>query len=297
MPGSRREKETRLTYFKPVFTQNCSAFAELAGMKTFTLPLLLCWSLQLAAGPKDTARINTLYRKAFASALHSSERQAYLDSVLLIDHTQTYAWQQKAMPLFKQKKYEAGMPFLDSAVKYDKSYRWLEYRAFMKCIFQRAYRAAISDFRLAEKKNPRGIVMDHSYDFYTGLSLLQLNRFDSAEHYVRKSIDEGVARVGEGHHLEQLYLGVIFMELKKLPEAIKWFDGALKAYPRFSDAKYYKALCLRMSGQPGDAQLMKEAAADLKAGYTINEDNVLYEEYPYQVRSYMLQWSNAPSDY
>jgi len=77
------------------------------------------------------------------------KRQLYIDSALNIVPKASQLWQQKAMPLFKQKKYEIAMPFLDSAVKYDKTKHWLEYRAFIKCIFQKSYRAAIKDFNLA----------------------------------------------------------------------------------------------------------------------------------------------------
>src|SRR5687768_14441837 len=72
----------------------------------------------------DSVKIVVLYKKAFNSDVFSQVRQAYLDSILLIRHDDAFAWQQKSMPLFKQKKYEVGMPLLDSAVKYDRSYQW-----------------------------------------------------------------------------------------------------------------------------------------------------------------------------
>src|SRR5690554_160932 len=40
------------------------------------------------------------------------EWQECLDKGLAIDSTISYLWQQKAMPLFKARKYEAGMVFL-----------------------------------------------------------------------------------------------------------------------------------------------------------------------------------------
>jgi tetratricopeptide (TPR) repeat protein len=248
---------------------------------------LLCQSTAIKGA--DSVRVVALYKKAFTSDLFSQVRQAYLDSILMIRRDQSYAWQQKSMPLFKQKKYELAMPFLDSAVKYDPSYQWLEYRSFMKCIFQKSYRAALVDLRASEKRNPGGIVMDHSYDFFSGLCYLQLNRFDSAEFYFRRSIRDGVKRMGYGHHLEYLYLGIVQFEKGWYKAAILSFDEALLHYQRFSDAKYYKALCLKKLDRAPEAQLLlKEAAADLKIGYTINEDNVIYEEWPYQLKKYWL---------
>src|SRR5687767_731217 len=73
----------------------------------------------------DSIRIKALYKKAFAAETYSQQRQLILDSILMIDRTQAYAWQQKGMPLCKQKKYELGMSYIDSAVKYDKAYQWL----------------------------------------------------------------------------------------------------------------------------------------------------------------------------
>jgi hypothetical protein len=52
------------------------------------------------------------------------------------------------------------------------------------------------------------------------------------------------------------------------------FDKAL-IYPNFSDAKYYKAICLaRLEKQENVSILYKEARKMLK-GYTINEDNTV----------------------
>ena len=68
------------------------------------------------------------------------EYQECLDAGLKKDSTIAYLWQQKAMPYFKARKYEVGMPLIDKAVFYDEK-RWLPYRAFIKCIFQKKYGA------------------------------------------------------------------------------------------------------------------------------------------------------------
>lgn len=65
------------------------------------------------------------------------------------------------MPLFKQGKYEAGMGFIDKAVKYDRQ-RWQDYRAFIKCVFAKTYRDAISDFEDYQERFGYSYVMDHS---------------------------------------------------------------------------------------------------------------------------------------
>ena len=60
--------------------------------------------------------------------------QDCLDTGLKKDSTIAYLWQQKAMSYFKAKKYDVGMALVDKAVLYDEK-RWLDYRAFIKCIF------------------------------------------------------------------------------------------------------------------------------------------------------------------
>lgn len=210
--------------------------------------------------------------------------QACLDEGLKKDSTIAYLWQQKAMPLFKARKYEAGMVFLDKAVKYDED-RWLEYRAFIKCIFAKTYKDAIVDFEKCKAKVGNSYVMDHTYDFHIALSYLQLNEFEKAEKIFKKDTDEQVKKNGEAHHLDLFYYGISLFEQQRFKEAIVVFDRALKQYPQFSDVKYYKALAMYRNNEPKEItdSLFKEAKADLEAGYTINEDQIYYEMYPYQI--------------
>lgn len=218
--------------------------------------------------------------------LYSQQRQKEIDKGLAKDSTIAYLWQQKAMPLFKQGKYEIGMEYVDKAVKYDPD-EWQDYRAFIKCIFAKTYRDAIEDFKDCKAKHGNLVVMDHSYNFYIALSYLQLNEFEAAEKYLQAEHDSIIA-MGDSnwlHHLDLLYLGISKFELEKNEEAIKYFDLTLERYPRFSDAQYYKALCLRRMGESEAAKTLIEVARENASNsYTINEDNVAYERYPYQVR-------------
>jgi tetratricopeptide (TPR) repeat protein len=233
----------------------------------------------------DSALFKRYKDSAFSISIYSARHQRYLDSALLVSPHNAYMWQQKAMPLYKQKKYEAGAPFLDSAVKYDAS-RWLDYRGFMKCIFQKRMQEAIGDFHLAKQVIGNGVVMDHSYDFYIGLSYLQLNQLDSAEYYLTKTLEDQKKALGEDwvHFLDLFYLGVVLYEKEDYTGAIKALDRSLRLYKNFSDAKYYKAICLKKLGRANEAlAVMKEAEQDFKDGYSMTEDNVIYEAYPYQV--------------
>ncbi|MDA6068065.1 tetratricopeptide repeat protein [Flavobacterium sp. AC] len=210
--------------------------------------------------------------------------QDCLDQGLKKDSTVAYLWQQKAMPYFKCKKYEVGMQYLDKAVLYDKQ-EWLPYRGFMKCIFSRNYKDAIKDLEECIKLYGNGYRMDHTYGFYMGLCYLQLNEYTKAE----KLFDDYVNDIYKNrqkleHPTAYFYQGIAKYELKKWDEAIAIFDKAIKIYPEFSDAKYYKAFCLLKQGKSKEEviALVGIAREDAAKGFSINEDNTIYETYPYQ---------------
>jgi tetratricopeptide (TPR) repeat protein len=212
------------------------------------------------------------------------EYQDCLDAGLKKDSTIAYLWQQKAMPYFKAKKYEVGINFLDKAVHYNKR-RYLPYKGFINCIFVKNYKQAILDFEEAIALVGNNYEMDHPYDFYVALSHLQLNEFEKAEEMFTNIINRQFNEKGFTHHLILFYHGITKYELQKWQEAIDVFDLALKEYVNFSDVKFYKVLCLARVGNEQQATLLiNEAKKDAKNGYTINEDNAIYETYPYKVR-------------
>lgn len=214
------------------------------------------------------------------------EWQDCIDAGLKKDSTIAYLWQQKAMPYFKERKYEVGMKYIDKAVFYYPE-RWQPYRAFIKCIFAKTYKEAITDFEDCKKKYGNGYVMDHTFDFYMALSYLQLTEFAKAEKLLQNYVDEMLKKNGEDwvHHTALFYLGISKYEQGRYQDAIAEFDRALKKYPNYSDVKTYKGLCLYKLGKKNEAEvIMKEAKLDYEQGYKINEDNAVYEMYPYQVR-------------
>ena len=223
---------------------------------------------------------------AWKYELYSREWQEEIDKGLAKDSTIAYLWQQKAMPMFKQGKYEVGMEFIDKAVKYNRQ-RWQDYRAFIKCVFAKTYREAIADFQDCKKRFGNSYVMDHTYDFYIGLSYLQLNEFEMAEQTFQKDYEYQLKDKGEDwlHHLDLFYFGISKYEQKNYLGAIEIFDKALKIYPDFSEVQIFKADCLRKIGKTEEAKdLQKLGEINGRKENTINEDNVIYERYPYQIR-------------
>lgn len=229
-----------------------------------------------------------LKNDAWRHGLYSRERQEAIDKGLEKDSTISYLWQQKAMPLFKQGKYEVGMQYIDQAVKYNRR-GYQDYRAFIKCIFAKTYREAIVDFEDYKKRYGNGFVMDHTCDFYIALSYLQLNEFEKAEAIFEKDHAYQLKEKGADwlHHLDLFYYGISRYEQGNYSGAIEMFDLALDFYPDFSDVQMYKAKCLMKQGKTEEGEALHEIAEiNGRKGFTINEDNAIYERYPYQVRWY-----------
>lgn len=233
---------------------------------------------------RDAILQEFFYGCALKFPLYSRERQQCLDKGLEADPTIAYLWQQKAIPLFKQGKYEVGMEFINQAVTHDPE-RYLPLWAFIKCIFAKTYTEAIADLELCLKRYGDSYVMDHTFKFHIALSLLQLNRFAEAEAVFAEDIGEQVAEWRESHHLDLFYFGISKYEQGNYEGAIVEFDRALVIYPEFAEVQYYKYVCLMNLGRTEEAKLfLVSAEKNGRAGNTINEDNVIYERYPYQVR-------------
>ena len=227
----------------------------------------------------------SLENGAWKHMMFSKEWQDEIDIGLKKDSTIAYLWQQKAMPYFKLRKCEIGMPFIDKAVSYD-AQRWQPYRAFIKCIFARTYKDAIFDFEDCKKKFGNGYEMDHTYNFYIALCDLQLNKFPEAEKLLSEYINDMLKKNGENwvHPTALFYYGISKYEQQRWEEAIVEFDRALKQYPNFSDVKFWKAMCyMKLNKEKEALILLDEGKNDAENSNTINEDNAIYEKYPYQV--------------
>ncbi len=233
---------------------------------------------------RDSIRERYLKNGAWMHPISSKEYGRCIDSALALSPHDAYLWQQRGMPYFKQMKYQEGMPYIDSAVKYD-SADDLPYRAFLKCIFQKDYFGATEDFTILQHDHPNAGVMDHEFNFYLGLCSLQLSHYERADELFSTCLVNDRAVGGNWvHPLHLFYLGIARYEEGQYSQAIISFDSALMVYPHFSDAEYYKGACLEAIGQHDASLSMRsESKDDFMDGYTINEDNAVYERYPYQV--------------
>jgi tetratricopeptide (TPR) repeat protein len=247
-------------------------------------------SIQLKV--EDSLKMNDYASRAFNFGVYSQERQKYLDSALLIKQDNAYLWQQKAMPLYKARKYSLGKPYLEKAVRYNPE-KYLDYRAFMKCIFSKEYKESIDEFMEMKERYGDSYVMDHTYNFYLALNYLQLNQFKKAKDFLLKSKVQQFADFPNDspeeacHYLDWFYLGISDYELGNYKEAIQSFNMSLKVYTNFGDAMNYMARCYLNLGNEEQTSKWFDLAYKNRSN-TINEDNVYYEVYPYQVYHKLL---------
>lgn len=228
--------------------------------------------------------------KNYSYTFFMQEYQDCLDKGLKEDSTIATFWQQKAMPYFKARKYEVGMKFIDKAVKYN-ARTYQPYRSFIKCIFSKQYEDAIIDFEDCIAKWGDQYEMGHTYSFHIGLSYLQLNEFSTAEKYLTKTINDQIEKFGEAHYTNLFYQAISIMEQQRYAEADSLLQKVIDIYPEFPEASYYKGLSeLRLGREFETAKKRFDDANRYYAeGYTINEDNAIYEMYPYQFWSFMYE--------
>ncbi len=232
----------------------------------------------------DSLAISYL-EKAYSYSYYSPNFQKYLDSAISIKPQEPYFWQQKSMPFFKQRKYEKGMSYLNRAVELDTTGEYLEYRAFIKCIFQKNYQSSLDDFFKSKEKYMNGYVMD-SYNFYISLSYLQLGDLEQAEKYILNSIEYEEKSFGKNgvNYLDLFYYAIILMEKERYNEALIILQQVVGFYNKFSDAMYYIGFChYHLGYYKTSLEYFNLSKKFLKEGYSFTEANSIYEPYPYQI--------------
>jgi len=215
----------------------------------------------------------------------TKEWNEWIDRGIQEDSTIAYLWQQKALPFWKQKKYQLAMVYYNKAVALDRQY-WLSRLAFLKCIFAKDYEGVLEDLKKYIKEYGSTFEQDHSLEFYMGICYLQLNQFEEAIKTLKENIETQEKEYGVDwvHYLDRYYLAIAYYEQNNYTMAISEFDKVLKEYPDFSDAQYYKSLCLNYLREKENAKiLMALGKSNFEKGCTFNEDSNQYEDYPYQL--------------
>lgn len=262
-------------------------------MKLFSI-LPFCLLIVSCSGQNDDTAIAQkqdeiieTYLKNGAWNFHylTPEWDEWVDKGIQQDSTIALLWQQKALPFWKKKKYQLAIKYYNKAVALDRA-QWLSRLAFLKCVFAKDYEGALAD--LMDYKKEFGITYEqgHSLEFYMGICYLQLNRFEEALSVLSENIEEETKVHGAAlvHFLDRYYLAIAHFEQNNYKAAVAELDKVLEDYPEFSDAQYYKSICLNYLGEKEKAKaLMASGKANYRKGYTFNEDSNLYEIYPYQL--------------
>jgi tetratricopeptide (TPR) repeat protein len=213
------------------------------------------------------------------------------DSLIAICPNIAVAYQQKAVPLIKDGKYEEAFALENKAATLDPR-QWMAYRGFLKCIFTKDYEGAILDFQEAGRINSNGREMDHTYPFFEGLSNLELGKYAQAEANFKQDmqLQKGADGKGAVHYNTLFYLGVLYFERKEYVLARQYLEQCLQQYAKHPDANYYLALICRAQGNKEQAaRYLATASTAFAAGYRLNEDNIYYANYPRQVTAYEIR--------
>jgi tetratricopeptide (TPR) repeat protein len=213
------------------------------------------------------------------------------DSLIAICPNIAVAYQQKAVPLIKDGKYEEAFALENKAATLDPR-QWIAYRGFLKCIFTKDYEGAILDFQEAGRINSNGREMDHTYPFFEGLSNLELGKYAQAEASFKQDmqLQKGADGKGAVHYNTLFYLGVLYFERKEYVLARQYLEQCLQQYAKHPDANYYLALICRAQGNKEQAaRYLATASTAFAAGYRLNEDNIYYANYPRQVTAYEIR--------
>jgi tetratricopeptide (TPR) repeat protein len=212
----------------------------------------------------------------------------YLDSILSICPHIAAAYQLKAVPSIKNGEYVKAYSLDEKAAELD-SQQFVSYLGFLKCIFTKDYSGAIIDFNSAIRIIPGGGEMDHSFYFYLGICYLELGKYQEAEVNFNKDIfsqNKGDS-TREVHFNSLLYMGITKSANNEMDSAEIYFRRSLHIYHELPEANYYLALIYHKRKEINlEKRYLEIAQKSILGGYSMNEDNLYYVNYPRQITLY-----------
>ena len=230
---------------------------------------------------QDSLETHYAEHGAYRYSYNNPKWQTYLDSLIAICSNIANAYREKAIPNIKRGDWAAAMPLEDKTVALDAAH-WMDYRAFLKAIFTKDYEGALLDFDAAERLHPQNFVMDHSYPFFKGLCYLGLGKFDQAAIFFEKDI--AMQSSSKPHFNSLWYSGVAQFELKNYEKAQYFLKECLAQFENHPDANYYLGLIYALQHEKATAlKYLNTAQQGIRSGYSHNEDNRYYANYPYEI--------------
>jgi tetratricopeptide (TPR) repeat protein len=216
--------------------------------------------------------------------------ESYLDSILLICPNIATAYQLKAVPAIKNGEYIKAYRLDEKAAELD-SQQFVSYLGFLKCIFTKDYAGAIIDFNRAIRIIPGGGEMDHGFYFYLGICYLELGNYPESEMNFNKDIfsqNQGDS-TREVHFNSLLYMGIVKSANNEIDSAEIYLKRSLQIYGELPEANYYLALIYKKRHDTDlERRYLGAAKKSILAGYSMNEDNLYYVNYPRQITLYEI---------
>lgn len=207
----------------------------------------------------------------------SPESMKRIEEAIALDTTYAEAIRELSVAYLKRGMPYKWKPIFDKAVEKDAA-TWQPWRGYLYLWFYRDYKKAIADFDASDTltdyiDHPQG----HSVDFWRGIAYLGLKDYENSIAYWDKHITKETEDTGEDWvELEAfLYRGIAYYESGDLEKALENFDKVIQYFKQSADAKYYKALILKKTGQTKEAMiLVNKAIEDFNAGFYNNRDYV-----------------------
>ena len=217
--------------------------------------------------------------------------QLYCDSALAICPDLASVYQLKAVPYLKNGEYAKAFALDEKAAELDPK-TFTSYLGFLKCIFTKDYEGALVDFKKAEELAPNGYEMDHTYPFYMGLCNLETGRYTRAKENFKKDIfiQTGGDTTKSIHFNTLFYVGILNYKMGNYKDAKAYLLKCLKVYEMFPEPNYWLAQIYRKEkNRSMETKYLTIARQAIKQGYSMNEGNIFYVNYPYQITIFEIE--------
>jgi tetratricopeptide (TPR) repeat protein len=116
---------------------------------------------------------------------------------------------------------------------------------------------------------------------------LALRQFDKSEQFFMQDI--AIQKSSSTHFNTLWYCGVLYFEMKNYVKAEKYLIDCVAQSEFHPEANYYLALTYeQLNNKELAKNYLKIAENGLKSGYSHNEDNRYYANYPYEITIYEI---------
>lgn len=212
------------------------------------------------------------YSKAVQFTQGSTEFQNGIVDALAIDPNYPQGVYELSVAHLKRGMPNKWLQQYDKAVKLDSITR-IPWRGYLYLWFYRDYKKAIKDFDTSDTLTPNFIDQPQgiSVDYWRGVAYLGLKDYEQSISFFDKYMNKQIEELGEDwiEIKAFLFIGIAYFESNNLEKANMYFDKVIKCNEgNYADAKYYKALIYKQTGEVLLAKkLIESALEDFNNGY------------------------------